>query len=225
MIFSPVFQIVPDLLKTKETVFVVFITVHSISLYEKTSKQGGKMFKKFRKSALAVALTIVFTSVGCVCPSGNPFGIGACNPCGPCGSSFDCCSPCGMSACQPAACEMAECGACFAAEACEPAACEVATCGPCACSPSACEPCACSPSACEPCGCSPAACDPCGCSCGLGMRTGFGFGFGNPNGLFSAFGNHRNVKQNRGVFGRPSPDEMYVTRGPRDYFYNPQTMR
>jgi len=42
MMFSPVFQIVPDLLKNKETTFVVFITVESISIDEKTFKHKGE---------------------------------------------------------------------------------------------------------------------------------------------------------------------------------------
>ena len=147
----------------------------------------------FKKLTLSVALVIVVTSLGCVCNPGGHFGMGFNNPCGPCAPSYEC-SPCGMSACDPAPC----------------GPCEQATF---ACEPAACVPSACDATACEPCGA--AACgnacsyNSCGCTIGFGIKPSFGLGHGNP----ARFG--------QGNFQRPQED-MYVTRGPRDFFYSPR---
>ena len=153
----------------------------------------------FKKLTLTVTLMIVLTSIGCVCSSGSRCGIGGYSPCGPCGASYEC-TPCGMSACDPVApCEQATC-------ACGPSACEPSTCAPSACEPCACEPAACGVAACE--SASPG--NPCDCGRGFGMRTGFGFG------------SEKAVK-GHGVFSRAPAEEMYVTRGPRDFFYSPNS--
>ncbi len=196
-----------------------------------------------KKLTLSLAAILCLTAVGCVSHSGGYMGARAYDPCSPCGASYEC-SPCESAtctACQPAApCESASCTAC------QPAApCEAATCN--ACQPAA--PCeACMPS--SPCGesCGVPACgNSCsyefdGCStgnCGCGMRNHFGqkATFGSENGLFSSLGygqgfGHGHAKgMKHGVFGRGydnyvNPDEMYVTRGPRDFFDpNPNVVR
>ena len=163
----------------------------------------------FRKLTLTVVLMIVLTSIGCVCSSGGPFGVGIYDPCGPCIPSYDC-TPCGMSACDPVAPCEAACGPCEqAVYACEPAACEP-------CGVAACEPSACGVAACE----SACSCNPCDSGRCL---TGFGLGVGSENGLFNSVGHGRTVRQGHG-FNR-APEEMYVTRGPRDFFYNPNSTR
>jgi len=180
----------------------------------------------FKKLTLALTLTIVLTSLGCVCQSGNRFGIGTYNPCGPCGASYEC-TPCGMSACDPVAPCEASCDACTPSYVAGP--CEQVTCGsePSACEPSACEPSACEPSACtacEPSACTNAcSCNPCDCVKGLGVRTSLGLGIGSENGLFNSF-RHGTIRQGHGAFNQV-PEEMYVTRGPRDFFYSPNSSR
>ena len=151
----------------------------------------------FKKLTLSVALVFVVTSLGCVCQPGGHFGIGAYNPCGPCVPSYDC-SPCGMSACDPAPCDPAPCGP--------------APCSPCeqayTCAPAACEPAPCGVTACDN-ACSYNSCDTGGCF-GIVPRFGLGLGLGSP------------VKYGHGTVRR-APEEMYVTRGPRDYFYAPNS--
>jgi len=153
-----------------------------------------------RKSTLAIiTLTITFLSLGCAC-NGSRLGYYSCKPCT---VSYNC-NPCGMSACEPAAsCESAGCAPCSVAEPYEyeqACACEAVT-GEYAYSRNS-------------------------CSYGECDRQG---------GLLQSFGNHiKHVKPSRviGNFGRGaygaygvSPDEIYVTRGPRDFFYDPAPMR
>ncbi len=109
------------------------------------------------------------------------------------------CSPCGAS-CTP-------CGS-----ACDPAPCQACTsCGPCEqVTPCACEPTACEPAACE----NVCPCNPCDSGRCFG-KIGFGLGgFGSPI-----------VKQGYGSFHRAPAAEMYVTRGPRDFLYDPNASR
>jgi len=162
----------------------------------------------FKKLTLSATLMIVLTSLGCVCsPGGNILGIGGYNPCGPCVPSYEC-TPCGMSACDP----VVPCGPC------EPAPCE-------ACEPVPCGPC--EPAPCGPCeqatyGCNVPTCES-ACSygvCNNASGFGVGIGFGSENGLFS----YGAIKHGHG-FPRRAPEEMYVTRGPRDFFYDPNTVR
>ena len=164
----------------------------------------------FKKLTFTVVAMFALMSLGCACQSGG-FYRGACGPCGPCDASYECsaCEPAACTACQPAApCEAATCSACMPA----------APCGQSCSVPEPCQPSACEVSACG-------ACNSCS-SCNTCNFQGCRLGIGSDNGLFSSFGSgakmHGFGKRNAGY----DSGEMYVTRGPRDFFDpNPNQVR
>ena len=166
----------------------------------------------FKKLTFTVVAMFALMSLGCACQSGG-FYRGACGPCGPCGpcdASYECsaCEPAACTACQPAACEAVTCSACEPATPCGQ------SCG----IPEPCQPSACGVSACG-------ACDACS-SCNTCTFQGCRLGIGSGNGLFSSFGSGAKMHG----FGKRSAgydnSEMYVTRGPRDFFDpNPNQVR